>query len=733
VADDASFSPTRRDLLKTGALAGGGLFLSWGLTAQGAPAEAASALNAYVSIAPDGVITIISKNPECGQGVMTMLPMVIAEELEADWSKVSIQEAGLDVDKFGFQSAGGSNSARMNYDPLRRVGAAGKQMLIEAAASTWKVPASECTAATGEVTHVPTGRTLGYGQLAAKAALIPAPDVAQVTLKDPKDFKIVGRSARGFDSPKVVRGQPLFGIDTKRPGMLYAVFVKCPVHGGKIKSAKLDAVLASNGVKKAFVVKGDGQFNGLADGVAIVADSWWRASKARAKLEVEWDEGPAASQSSALFAQTSEAWGQGPGQKVFHKDGDADGALARSAKVLKASYSYPFLAHATLEPQNCTAQFKDGKLEIWAPSQRPKPGLDILTKVLDIPASDVTIHITRIGGGFGRRLMADFMVEAAWIAREMDGPPVKLLYDRPGDLGHDFYRPGGFHHLTAGLDDQGKIIAWKDHFVTYSDRDDPTKPAFACEASQGDPPARLIANVTVEVSMMPMGFATGPLRAPRYNAIAFVYQSFVDELAHAAGRDPLEAQLELLGPARLLPPAPPEDQVDVGRLRAVLMKAAEMAGWGKTTMPARTGMGIAAYACMHGYFAEVVQASVADSGAVKVQKVWVAADIGNMVINPTGALNQVQGGVIDGISQALGLAVTFEAGRPVQTNFDTYPLLRMPDAPEVEVVFLMTDNPPTGLGEPSLPPALPALGNAIFAATGVRIRSLPIDTRLLKA
>lgn len=732
MADDAAFTPTRRTLLQTGAAAGGGLFLSWGLDAQGAVTAKAATLNAYVSIAPSGAITIISKNPECGQGVMTMLPMVIAEELEADWSKVSIKEAMLDVDKFGFQSAGGSNSARQNYDSLRRVGAAGKQMLIEAAATTWKVPASECTAAMSAVTHGPTGRKLSYGKLASKAAHIPAPDVAKVALKDPQDFKIVGQSARGCDSPKVIKGEPLFGIDTRLPGMLYAVFVKCPVHGGTLKSAKLDAVLASPGVKKAFAVKGNGEFNGLADGVAIVADSWWRAQKAKAKLEVEWAEGPAADQSSAQFAATSERLGPGPGQKVFHKDGDADGALARSAKVLKASYSYPFIAHATLEPQNCTAQFKDGKLEIWAPSQRPKPSLDLLTKALNIPASDVTVHITRMGGGFGRRLMADFMIESARIAREMNGPPVKLVHDRPADFGHDFYRPGGFHHLTAGIDDKGKIIAWKDHFVTFADRNDPTKPAFACEASAVDPPARLVPDVTVEVSMMPMGFATGPLRAPRYNAIAFVYQSFVDELAHAAGRDPLEVQLELLGPARVLS-GPAEDAVDVGRLSAVLRKAAEMSGWGKTTLPPRTGMGIAAYAAMHGYFAEVARVHVAETGAIKVEKMWVACDVGDTLINPTGAMNQVQGGVIDGLGHALNSAVTFDKGRPVQTNFDNYPLIRMPTAPDVEVAFLMTDNPLSGLGEPALPPALPALCNAIFAATGVRIRSLPIDTKLLKA
>ncbi|HWA21119.1 MAG TPA: molybdopterin cofactor-binding domain-containing protein [Caulobacterales bacterium] len=730
MADDARFAPSRRLLLKTGAAAGG-LFLSWGLTAKGALAASAAPgeLNAYVRIAPDGVITIQSKNPECGQGVATMLPMIIAEELEADWSKVSIQQAILNPEEFGFQSAGGSNSSRMNYDPLRRVGAAGKQMLIEAAASTWKVPASECVAAMSTVTHTPTGRKLGYGALAAKAAAIPAPDVNKVTLKNPKDFKIIGHSARGFDSPKIVRGEPLFGVDVKRPGMLYAVFVKCPVHGGKVKSAKLDDVLASPGVKKAFVVKGNGEFNGLADGVAIVADSWWRAKKARDKLVVEWDEGVTAGQSSALWAETAARVGPGPG-KTFRKDGDADAALAKAAKVIKANYSYPFVSHATIEPQNCTAEYKDGKLEIWAPSQRPQPGREIIAKLMGLPQSAITIHVTRMGGGFGRRLMADFMVEASWIARET-GAPIKLVHTREDDLAHDFYRPGAFHYLTAGLDEKGRIIAWKNHFVTYADRNDPNKAAFACEAAVLDPPARLVPDHTVDVTLMPMGFSTGPMRAPRYNAIAFVYQCFVDELAHAAGRDPLEAQLELLGAPRLVPGAP-DDPLDIGRMRGVLELVAEIAGWGKTQLPPRTGMGIAAYASMRGYFAEVVRARVSEAGAIKVEKVWVAADIGSVVINPTAALNQTQGAVIDGISQALTQAITFDKGRVVQTNFHNYPLLRMPDAPEVEVVFRKTDFPPTGLGEPALPPVIPALCNAIFAATGKRIRSLPIDTQLLK-
>ena len=738
MADDASaistIVPTRRTLLKTGLAGGGGLFLSWGLGVDGALAQTASAmeLNAYVRIAPNGTITIMGKNPECGQGIKTMLPMVIAEELEADWSKVRIDQAMSEPAKYGVQVAGGSTSTPTNYDPLRRVGAAGKQMLIEAAALTWKVPAGECVAALSTVTHTPTGRKLTYGQLAETAASIPAPDLKTVTLKDPKAFTIIGKSVRGCDSPRIVKGEPIFGIDAQRPGMLYAVFVKCPVYGGKVKSAKLDAVLAMPGVKKAFVVAGDNEFNGLASGVAILADSWWRAKKARDKLVVEWDEGPVAERSSARFAETAARLGPGKGQKVLRKDGDVDAALARSAKVIEAAYSYPFLSHANLEPQNCTAEVKDGKVEIWAPTQNPQPGRQIVAKLLGVPDANIKIHMMRCGGGFGRRLMNDYMAEAAWIAKEA-GVPVKVLWPREDDIAHDFYRPGGFHYLKAGLDKDGRLAAWKNHFVSYADRDDPEKFASAADLAPTELPARLVSDLTVEASLMPLGIPTGPMRAPRSNALSFVQQSFLDELAHAAGKDPLQFHLELLGEPRILGSAATRDLFDTGRARAVLQLAAETSGWGKTALPARTGMGIAYYYSHLGYFAEVVRASVSPAGDVKVEKVWVAGDIGSQVINPTGALNQAQGSVIDGVSQALALAVTFENGRAMQSNFNDYPLIRMPAAPEVEVVFLKSNNPPTGLGEPALPPVIPALCNAIFAATGKRVRSLPIDARLLKA
>jgi isoquinoline 1-oxidoreductase beta subunit len=552
-----------------------------------------------------------------------------------------------------------------------------------------------------------------------------------VALKDPKDFKIIGKSAYGCDNPKIVKGEPLFGIDAKRPGMLYAHFVKCPVYGGKVKSANVEDIQKMPGVKKAFVVAGNGEFNGLSSGVAILADSWWRAKSARDKLMVEWDEGPVAQRSTAEFDKTAAQLGPGKGQKVLRKDGDADAALSKAAKVIEASYSYPFLSHANLEPQNCTAEYKDGKIEIWAPTQNPQPGRQMVSKLMGVPEADIKIHMMRCGGGFGRRLMNDYMAEAAWIAKEA-GVPVKVLWMREDDLAHDFYRPGGYHYIKAGLDDKGKVVAWKNHFVSFSDDKDPTKFAQAADMGATELPARLVDNVTFEASLMPLGVPTGPMRAPRSNALSFVHQSMIDELAHAAGKDPLQMHLELLGEPRVLGTTA-FDQFDTGRMRAVLQEVAKRSGWGKTPLPARTGMGVASYYSHRGYFAEVVKAHVSEAGEISVQNVWVVGDIGSQIINPTGAMNQAQGSVIDGVGQALALAVTFDKGRAVQGNFHQYPLIRMPAAPDVDVTFLVSNNPPTGLGEPALPPVIPALTNAIFQATGKRIRNLPIDARQLKA
>ena len=730
---------SRRAFLATGAAVGGGLFLDAKVAMPAEAAAVAQTLNAYVTIAPNGIVTIVAKNPECGQGMKTMLPMLIAEELDVDWKDVRVIQADSNHELYGRQAAGGSEATPTSYDPMRRVGAAGRAMLVAAAADTWGVPIGECVTSAGMVRHGPTNRTLSYGQLAATAAGRAAPALESVTLKDPKNFRIIGRRTSNVDGVAVTTGQPLFGIDIAVPGMKYAVFQKCPVFGGVCMDANLDAIKALPGVRDAFMIDGGKDLVGLLSGIAIVADSWWQANRARRTLKVQWDEGASASMSSENFAGQAQALAAAPPQHSLRKDGDADAALAGAAKVVEAAYSYPFVAHASLEPQNCTAAWTGSKVEIWAPTQNPEPGRQLVARTLGIQPSDVTVHMIRSGGGFGRRLLNDYMVEAAAVARQA-GMPVKLLWTREDDMQHDFYRPGGLHALKAGLDASGRLVAWKNHFVSYGVNG---KFAPAAEMGATEFPARLVSDYDVGYSLLPCGMPTGSLRAPRSNAIAFVMQSFLDELAHSGGQDPLSFQLSVLGEPRLYgEPGGPSELVagrlppagfDTGRMRAVLEKVAERAGWGQRQLPPRTGMGIAHWFSHRGYFAEVVEAKVDENGRVSPLKVWVVGDVGSQIINPSGAENQVQGAVLDGLAQAMGQKITFAQGRPQQKNFNDFPLMRMRDAPPVDVFFLLTDNPPTGLGEPALPPAPPALCNAIFAATGKRVRSLPIDPAQLKA
>ena len=743
---DATYSgPSRREFLRASAIAGGGILLASYLRPLNAadtwiaPAAADDVLNAFIRITPDGIVTIVAKNPEIGQGVKTMLPMLIAEELDVDWKNVRIEQAPLDTKAFTNQWAGGSTATPNNWLPMRRVGAAGRAMLVAAAARRWGVSPSDCDTEPGVVRHRASGRRLSYGDVASAAAAESAPDLETVPLKDPTSFRIVGTRVRGVDNHAIVTGKPLYGIDVTVPGMRYATFVKSPVFGGTVASANLDDVRKLDGVRHAFVVDGGTALNGLLGGVAIVADSWWLAKRARDRLVVSWKDGAAAAQSSVAFSAEAQRLAQQPPQRSLRKDGDVDAALVAATRVVRASYAYPFIAHATLEPQNCTAHFRDGKLEIWAPSQTPESGRGLVARTLGLKDEDITIHITRSGGGFGRRLNNDYMVEAAWIAKQV-GVPVKLLWTREDDIQHDFYRPAGFHNFSGGVDAGGRLVAWQNHFVSFGEGQ-----SFAPSAGIGaaEFPASFVPNYALHVSTMPLGVPTGALRAPGSNGIAFATQSFLDELAHAAGRDPLQFKLALLDDGLRASPSPAAaDRVperagaparpiapgfDGARMRAVLQEVGAKSGWGARSLARGTGRGVAFHFSHRGYFAEVVQASVSGEGRLRVEKVWVVGDIGSDVINPSNAENQVQGAVLDGLAQAFGQEITIERGRTVQSNFHDFRLLRLAEAVPVEVHFLKTAYAPTGLGEPALPPVIPALCNAIFDATGKRVRSLPLS------
>jgi isoquinoline 1-oxidoreductase beta subunit len=726
----------RRGFLKLSAIGGGGLVLGFYLK-SGADASAAELVNAspgtpaaefspnaFIRIAPNGVVTLMSKQPEIGQGIKTSLPMIIAEELEVNWKDVVVQQADLNEQLYGRQSAGGSTSTPSNYDTFHKLGATARAMLIEAAAQTWGVPAGECYAEAGAIHHRSSGKVLKYGELVAKAATLPVPSSAP--LKDPKDYKLLGTRVGGVDNPKVVTGQPLFGIDTKLPGMLYAVYEKCPVFGGKVVSANLDQIKTLPGVKDAFVIEGTSALNGLLPGVAIVADSTWAAFSARKQLRVTWDEGKFANDSWDGFAAKAKELSAKAGEQVVHKEGDVDAAFASAAKVITADYSYPFISHLSIEPQNCTAHFHDGKMEIWAPTQNPSVANGMIQQLLDVPASDITVHITRSGGGFGRRLSADFIIEAAAIAKRVPAP-VKLTWAREDDLRHDQFRAGGFHFLKGAVDAKGNLVAWKNHFVTFGTLSSGRGGGMALRAGSGASldaeqfPSRFVPNYLTEQTVMECNIPMGPWRAPGNNVFGFVMQGFIDELAHAAGRDPLEFRLDLLSKKM-------GGGYNAERMTGVVKLAAEKAGWDPKKFPKGKGQGIAFHFSHRGYIAMVAEVTVSPEGQLKVDRVVAACDIGAQVVNLSGAENQVQGSVIDGIGTMMFQELNIERGRIVQSNLHEYPMIRIPDAPtKVEVHFRKTDFPTTGLGEPALPPIAPAVGNAIFAATGKRVRQFPVS------
>jgi isoquinoline 1-oxidoreductase beta subunit len=588
-------------------------------------------------------------------------------------------------------------------------------MLVTAAAKRWNVPEAEIRTATSRVSHPASGRSLSYGELAAEAAALPVPATNSLELKERKDWTLIGTSQPGVDNVKVVTGAPLFGIDQRLPGMLYATYTKCPAVGGSVASANLDHIKSLPGVRDAFVLEGNGRPTELMPGVAIIASSTWAAMKAKRALQVNWDESNASKDSWSGAVREASALGGRPGPQKVVGHGSVDTAFAGAAKIVEASYSYPFVSHAPLEPQNCTAWYHNGMVELWSPTQAGDRAMQVLPALMQLPEERVVIHQTRVGGGFGRRLQGDYMCEAVAIARRVNAP-VKLQWTREDDMLHDFYRPGGFHHLKGAFDASGRLVAWSDHFVTFSANG---RDPVAGGDFRHDYPGPMLANYDVTQTLLPLRIPCGPWRAPRSNAIAFAEQSFLHELSVAAGRDHLDFLLEIMNA-----PKRGETNVNPSRGAPVIRMAAEKGGWGRD-LPRGRGLGLAFYFSHAAHVAEVAEVSVDAQRRVTVHKVTVVADVGP-IVNMSGALNQCQGAVIDGLSTMLGLELSIENGRIQEENFDRYPIMKMAGAPEIEVHFIQSDFAPTGLGEPALPPLAPAVANAIFAATGERIRTLPL-------
>ncbi len=742
----------RRGFLKVTGIAGGGLVLG-GLALDskhafaqppGAPPAAnTSPFVPYVQIKPDGRVTIFAKNPECGQGIKTGLPMMIAEELDCAWSDVDVVTADVDAALYGGnQFAGGSTSTPSNWMTMRNAGATARAMILAAAAAELKIPVAELSTADTKVLHAATSREWPYSQFAEKAATMPVPAISELTLKTQDQFKLMGRRVTGVDNHKLVTGQPLFGADVILPDMLFATYTKSPQIAGKAVSFNEAHIKSLPGVVDAFIIEPflDARFFNANSGthfggVAIVATSTWAAIRAKRELEVEWDVSTAETATwNELVARATAAAGQdgepimvnqgfGPNATRVPADrGDAPAAIASAAKVVEAFYEYPYVTHAQLEPETTTAWLKDGKVEVWAPAQIPQGGEAGAAVVAGVEPANSTLHMTRIGGGFGRKLANDYVFEAVAIAKRMEGRPVKLQWTREDDMTHDFFRPGGFHSFKAGLDANGNLVAFQDHFFSVTGNG--TSPMTSADLSAGVWPMDRVANLKLTQTLFQNGIPTGPMRAPGSNALAFPFQSFMHELAVASGKDHVQFLLDTLGDENA---AETPQGMHRGRAANVIRTAAEMAGWGKE-MPKGRALGLSFYFCHSGYVAQVADVEVRANKEVKVHKVYAVADFG-FIHNPSGAENQLEGGIIDGLSQLFNAKITFTNGTIEQQNFHQYPLLRMPQAPALETRFvqLSPEFSPTGGGEPSMPPLLAAVTNAIYNATGERIRKMPLS------
>lgn len=695
---------SRRNFLKVSALSGGGMLISFSLLNLSAEAKALEDViftpNSYIKIGADGTIVLFAPNPEIGQGVKTSLPMIVAEELGVDWKKIQVELAPLQKE-FGRQTAGGSGSVRGRYTELRTVGATAREMLTSAAAQQWNVPVSECTAENGEVIHKASGKKLSYGALASAAAKLEVP--AKPTLKNPKDFTIIGTRVKDIDAHKIVTGQPLFGIDTRREGMLFAMVARPPAYGKTLGEVNDAAALKIEGVKKVVKIK---------NAVAVLATSTWAAKKGRDALQITWNATEKLESSADHFAAFKTLLDKPASTPPARNDGDVEAAAKNATKLLDVTYEIPTLSHGQMEPLNFYANVKDGKVELFGPTQVPGSVRTEVSKQLGIPEENISISSPRQGGGFGRKLMTDNGVEAALISAAAQCP-VQVQWTREDDMQNDFYRPAEMWRYRAALS-ADNLLAWHQSGVGIG------------RGVRGDSyVAGAIANYRAEGQGYTSNTPTGWWRAPGANTLAYVAESFMDEVCTALKKDPVAFRLELFQKAK---------QEPVGRLgydpdkyKSVVELVAKMSKWGTKTPGVFRGF--STWFSFSSYVAQVVDVQLVN-GQPRVMKVYCAVHCGR-VINVSGAENQVQGSIVDGISHAMFPKVTFVNGAVAETNFNTYKFLRMKDAPlDIEVQFVESDEAPTGLGEPALPPITAALANAIFAATGKRIRKLPFAEQL---
>jgi isoquinoline 1-oxidoreductase beta subunit len=708
---------TRRNVYKTENVPGGCLVLGFHVPVRRASDEAAApsavfAPNAFIRIGQDETVTLVANKSEMGQGVFTALPMLICEELEADWMKVRVASAScMEKDYrhtvWGAQGTGGSSSVASEWDRLREVGASAREMLISAAAATFAADRSECRAENGAVIHVPTGRRLTYGQLVEKASQMEPPRV--VTLKQPEDFKLIGKPTRRLDTPEKTDGSALFGLDVSIPGMLTALLERPPVFGGKLKSFNAEKSKAVPGVVDVLEIP---------PGVAVIADSFWSAKKGREALETTWDEGEGGKLSTDALREKYAQLARTPGT-VARKKGDPARAVAKAARRLSAEYDVPYLAHAPMEPLNCVVDLRDQSCEIWTGTQAQTMDRRSAAAILGLKPDQVKINTMYLGGGFGRRgsKNSDFVSEAAHVAKALR-KPVKVIWTREDDIRGGYYRPLWYDRIEAGLDASGYPVAWRHTIVGQSimagSRYEASMVKGGIDETSVEGAEDLpysIPNILVDLHTPVLPVTTLWWRSVGHSHTAFVVESFIDELAHAAGKDPFEYRRSLLGGAP--------------RHLQVLELAAEKAGWGKA-LPAGRVRGIAVHKSYDSYVAQVAEVSVAD-GKVKVHRVVCAVDCG-MTVNPDTIAAQMESGIAFGLSAALYGAITLKDGRVEQSNFNNYPILRMRDMPEVQVHIVPSREEPTGIGEPGVPPIAPAVANAVFMATGTRIRRLPIGS-----